>query len=75
MKNIWLLSEERPKNDIIQKIVEKFAADRHLDFKVDSKIRILPILQDKTFMFVYEVTGLTCQNVGKIFIKLASASE
>ncbi len=75
MKNIWLLSEERPKNDIIQKIVEKFAADRHLDFKVDSKIRILPILQDKTFMFVYEVTGLTCQNVGKIFIKLASGNS
>lgn len=75
MKNIWLLSEERPKNNIIQKIVEKFAADRHLDFKVDSKIRILPILKDKTFMFVYEVVGVTCQNVNKIFIKLASGNS
>lgn len=71
-KNLWILTEERPKTEVLGIIFEKFAKDyKHTCFI--NNIRILPILnEDKTFSFTYEVKGLDSQKVGKVFIKTVS---
>ncbi|MFA6760879.1 MAG: hypothetical protein WCR69_07550 [Sulfuricurvum sp.] len=71
-KNLWILTEERPKKEVLGAIIEKFAKDNGIACFINS-IRILPLLNDdKTFTFSYEVKGLDSQYVNKIFIKTVS---
>lgn len=70
--NLWILTEERPKKEVLGAIIEKFAKDRGIACFINN-IRILPLLNDdKTFTFTYEVKGLDSQVVNKIFIKTVS---
>ncbi len=55
--NLWILTEERPKTEVLQTIFSYFAKDHNCGFFGDS-IHIIPILNsDKTFSFTYEVIG------------------
>jgi hypothetical protein len=73
--NLWILTEERPKKEVLKMIFEYFAKDQNCGFFGDS-IRIIPILNnDKTFSFTYEVIGFKCAKVDKIFIKTVSGSS
>lgn len=71
-KNLWILTEERPKNKVLQMIFAYFAKDKKRGFFAD-KIRIIPLLDEKHyFNFVYEVIGFKCAKVDKIFVKIVS---
>ncbi|MGJ0495035.1 hypothetical protein [Aliarcobacter cryaerophilus] len=71
-KNLWILTEERPKKSVICKIIEKFVKDYSIACFIDN-IRILPILNpDKTFSFTYEVSGMKSEYIDKIYIKTVS---
>lgn len=71
-KNLWILTEERPKNEVIGAIIEKFAKDHSIACFINS-IRILPILNEGgTFSFTYEVRGLDSKVVKDIYIKTIS---
>ncbi|MDR1026335.1 MAG: hypothetical protein LBL47_02945 [Lactobacillus sp.] len=69
--NLWMLTEERPKIEVLQQILNKFASDRGYCAFIDN-LRILPILEDSKFSFTYELIGFKCNKVGKIFIKTVS---
>ena len=70
--NLWILTEERPKKEVLGVIIEKFAKDHGIACFINN-IRILPLLnKDKTFTFTYEVKGLDSQIVNQIFIKTVS---
>lgn len=73
-KNLWLLTEERPKKEVIRTIFEKFARDREIGVFVDT-IRILPILENGKFTFTYEVTGFKCNIVNRVYIKTVSGNS
>lgn len=70
-KNIWLLTEERPKREVIKNILLMFMKDRKIACFIDT-IRILPILEKGKFTFLYEVTGFRCNKVNRVFIKSVS---
>jgi hypothetical protein len=36
MKNLWILSEERPKEEVIEQIILKFANDNNTDCNIDN---------------------------------------
>lgn len=73
--NLWILTEERPKVDVLRMIFEYFAKDQGCGFFGDS-IRIIPILnKNKTFAFTYEVIGFKCAKVERVFIKTVSGSS
>ena len=73
--NLWILTEERPKVEVLQMIFEYFAKDMGCGFFGDS-IRIIPILNaNKTFAFTYEVIGFKCAKVERVFIKTVSGSS
>lgn len=70
-KNLWILTEERPKPEVIITILNIFAKDRSIACIV-SPIRILPILEEGKFKFLYEVIGFHCNKVKNIYIKSIS---
>ena len=73
-KNLWFLTEERPKKEVLQTIFQKFAKDYGFAVFVDT-IRIFPILEDAKFTFTYEVTGFRCNKVDKVYIKTVSGNS
>lgn len=70
-KNLWILTEERPKNEVLNQILHKFVVDNGYSGFVDN-LRILPILEEGRFSFTYELTGFHCNRVNKIYIKTVS---
>jgi len=75
MKNLWILTEERPKDSVLQTIFSYFAKDKGIGFFGDN-IHIIPILdKENKFDFTYEVTGFTCSIVKRVFIKTVSGSS
>ena len=74
MNNLWILTEERPKKQVLAVILQKFTQDYKLSGFIDS-IRILPILQGGKFAFTYEVTGFRCNKVNKVYIKTVSGNS
>lgn len=70
-KNLWILTEERPKRDVIARILLKFTNDKNFACFIDT-IRILPILKNGQFTFLYEVVGFCCNKIDKVFLKLVS---
>ena len=75
MKNLWILTEERPKPEVIATIVEKFATDRRLTSSSTDSVQILPIIRDGRFTFIYQVNGICCEDVKEIFIKSVSGKS
>ncbi|WP_343826240.1 hypothetical protein [Psychrosphaera haliotis] len=70
--NLWILTEERPKDSVIGEILQKFAQDHKVACFIDN-IKILPILnKDKSFSFTYVVKGFDSQIVKNIYIKTVS---
>jgi hypothetical protein len=71
-KNLWILTEERPKREVLGMIIEKFLKDYRIAGFINN-IRILPILNnDKTFTFTYEVKGHDTKVIKNIYIKTVS---
>lgn len=74
-KNLWILTEERPKKEVLQVIFAYFAKEQGCGFFGDS-IRIIPILNERQcFEFTYEVIGFTCARVSHVYIKTVSGKS
>ncbi len=74
-KNLWILTEERPKRDVIHNILFKFSKDNKIPCFIDT-IRILPLLnQNGNFSFTYEVVGFKSNKINKIFLKTISGQS
>ncbi len=72
--NLWLLTEERPKKEVLLTIFQKFAKDYGFAYFIDS-LRILPIIEDGKFTFTYKVMGFSCNKVNTVFIKTVSGNS
>lgn len=74
-KNLWILTEERPKKEVLQIIFDYFAKDQDCGY-FGQDIRIIPILNShKCFDFTYEVVGFKCARVDHIYIKTVSGTS
>jgi hypothetical protein len=69
--NLWILTEERPKTEVLKQILNKFVTDKSFCAFVDN-LRILPVLENNKFSFTYELIGFRCNKVKSIFIKTVS---
>ena len=70
--NLWILSEERPKREVIKVIIQKFMTDNQFVGFVNN-IFIVPILNDdRTFTFLYKISGVDSQAINNIYLKIAS---
>lgn len=69
--NLWILTEERPKKEVISQIIDKMKQDKDLKVKFDG-IKIQPILKNNKFSFVYQVLGIAIDSIKNIFVKIVS---
>ncbi|MBF0302415.1 MAG: hypothetical protein HQK73_05200 [Desulfamplus sp.] len=72
--NLWLLTEERPKKEVLVMIVRQFVQDYKLAGFIDN-VKILPILTDSQFTFTYEVAGFKFNKIDNIYIKTVSGNS
>lgn len=72
MKNLWILTEERPKISTLKTILSYFAKDNKYGYFIQDLI-VIPLLNnDKSFNFTYELIGFKCALVDKVYIKIVS---
>lgn len=72
-KDLWILTEERPKKEVLKRIIERFCVDKKfsLDFE---KLIIKPLIKDRKFTFTYELLGVNSNGIKRIFIKNVSGN-
>ena len=70
-KNLWILTEERPKPEVIEFIVKKYGVDKKVDYEIN-KIKFKSIIEKKKFCFEWEVKGIKIKNIDKIIIQIVS---
>ena len=74
--NIWILTEERPKNHVVLKILELYAKDFNDTIsKNEFGISIEPIIDAGVFKFTYEVKNVFANKADKIYLKTVSGSS
>ena len=74
LETLWILTEERPKKEVIKEILLRFTSDRQFACFLDS-LRIIPVLENGRFSFLYEVVGFRCSRVEKVYLKSISGSS
>lgn len=75
MDNLWILTEERPKNSVISKILNIYSTDFNDQILEQNSIIIKPIFKNNTFMFIYEVLNIKLKNINKVYIKIVSGNS
>lgn len=75
MKNLWILTEERPKVKVLETIIQYFAKNQNIGFINSGYLKIIPILENNKFSFCYEVIGINTPKINKIFIKIVSGQS
>ena len=73
-KKLWILTEERPKKEVILTILEKYLKDRNIACFIDN-IRIIPILENRVFTFKYKIIGSNTPKISDIYIKIISGTS
>jgi hypothetical protein len=74
MKNLWILTEERPKANVIENIVSKFCLENGFEIFIEP-ITFLPVILEDKFDFTYEVIGIVSASIDKILIKTVSGKS
>jgi len=66
-KNVWLLTEERPKRSVVLTILQRLC--KELDFTgTENSLKIVPIMSAGKFTFRYKVLGFVADEIKEIFI-------
>ena len=73
-KNLWILTEERPKTSVISSLLDILKDDCNLPNK-HKKVVIEPVIKKGKFQFVYAVKGVCSKVFNKVYIKIVSGSS
>ena len=71
---LWILTEERPKKNVLGLIIKRFAADNELKIKAN-ELKIIPKIKNGIFSFVYQVIGVSIDSIEEILLKVISGSS
>lgn len=72
--HLWILTEERPKIEVLSFIIKRFVQDFHFCAFLDN-LRILPIVGNGVFSFSYEVIGVRSNQIAKIYLEIISGQS
>lgn len=72
MDNLWILTEERPKNSVIKTILEEYGKITLAQLTGDT-VRIKPVAKSNgVFSFTYILEGVSVSGINSIYIKIVS---
>jgi|TARA_Y100000294_G_scaffold120326_1_gene111780 hypothetical protein len=69
--NIWILFEERPKVEVIEKILNIYLEKNKSKF-VNNGLRIIPEINNNEFKFLYKIENFKIEGINNIFLLLVS---
>ena len=69
--NIWILFEERPKVEVVEKILNIYLEKNKSKF-VNKGLKIIPTIKNKKFNFLYKVANFKIDNIENIYLLLVS---
>lgn len=72
--NLYILTEERPKQEVLHTVIMRFLQDKKFCAFVDT-LKILPIVKNNCFTFSYEILGVSCNGLKKIYVKIVSGTS
>ena len=72
--DLWILTEERPKKNVIEMIVKRISKDHNHGLKI-SDVSIKPIIEENKFTFTYEIFGIDLADFNRILIKIVSGGS
>lgn len=75
MSKLWILTEERPKREVIETIFNKFAQEYEIGFLHSGRLKIVPLIENNRFVFTYQVLGINTPQVSQILIKTVSGQS
>ena len=75
MDNIYILTEERPKNSVIRSILDLYIKDFGGIVEKETTLSIKPVIKQNTFQFKYIVEGISLKGIDQIIIKTVSGSS
>ena len=75
MANLYILTEERPKLEVIKKILAHYCSFYNKNIKINSKPLILPNLTVKKFNKEYKLLNIKINGIKEIIIKVASGES
>ncbi|HNX82705.1 MAG TPA: hypothetical protein PKL77_11240 [Candidatus Omnitrophota bacterium] len=71
---LWVLTEERPKKNVLRLILERYCADNRSQISF-SGLLIKPEISNNRFSFTYQVSGFASPLIQEITIKLVSGNQ
>lgn len=71
--NLYILTEERPKQEVLHTIITRFLQDKKFCVFIDT-LKILPVVKDNCFTFSYEILGVSCKDIIFISARLFKAN-
>lgn len=73
--NLWILTEERPKTEVLTMLFDYFARGQSIGY-IATDLRIIPLLDSgHRFSFTYEVVGFNCARVAHVYLKTVSGNS
>lgn len=72
--NIYILTEERIKISVIEKILNIYIRDNNSDHEFVGNISLKPIFNDKIFCNYYEIENCKINNINKIYSLIVSGT-
>lgn len=74
-KNLWILTEERPKKEVVREILNKFFAAHGIAAFIDT-LRIVPILdRQDSFTSRYKILGINSTGVQNVLLRIISGNS
>ena len=74
-KTLWILTEERPKKEVVGQILKKFSDEQSVPASFDS-LRIIPILDESSnFTSRYKILGVKSPTIKNIYLSIISGSS
>lgn len=76
MKNLWVMTEEKPKRSVVRDILIKYSKEynKTITFLSDD-LAITPIFENNKYTFTCEVYGVKVENIDRIYVKLVSGTS
>ena len=73
-KNLYILTEERPKEEVVSFIAKKYAQDAGKECK-NGKIKITPVIEKGKFCFKWIIQGIKIEGIDKIIVENVSGTS
>jgi hypothetical protein len=74
-RTLWILTEERPKKEVLGQILNKFIKGQSIAAFFDT-LRIIPILNESSlFTSTYKIVGVTSPAIESVYLRIISGNS